>query len=75
MMYESVGCKKVKHLKVEDCLYFVLLCNLIHLVCCLALFLLSLEECNFIISPFCVLFRVWVKYNPQNVVFTMSCLL
>jgi len=53
----------------------VLLYNLVCLVFCLALFLLPLEEHNFIFSPFYVLFRVWVKYNPQNIVFTMSCLL
>jgi len=67
--------QQISLISIRIFIYVALLYNLVCLVCCLALFLLSLEEHNFIFSPFYVRFRVRFKCNPQNMVFTMSYLL
>jgi len=64
--------QQISLISIRIVIYVVLLYNLVCLVCCLALFLLSLEEHIFILSPFYFYFRARFKCNPQNMVFTMS---
>jgi len=63
--------QQISLISIRIFMYVVLLFNLVCLVCCLALFLLSLEEHNFIFSPFYVCFRVTFKCNSKSMVFTM----